>query len=117
MRAASLRLSMIPRARMLNTTWWFLALRMQALPSIHNGPAMLYERLLPYLSGRPARRAAVALPMMRIPGGMGCGASKHGVHTLVAVGSLLQLAAGSAAAARKASADAQRHAMAKPLSP
>jgi len=68
LRSMSLVLHDIPAARATNPMWWFLATRALACPAQTHSPALLYERLLPYLNGRPLL-ANTANPGMPIPRG------------------------------------------------
>ena len=43
----------IPKHRVIDSSVWFLIFRQMAYPDKNNGPAALYEQLLPYLNQRP----------------------------------------------------------------
>ena len=43
----------IPKERAIDGSVWFLLFRQMVYPDKHNGPAALYEQLLPYLNKRP----------------------------------------------------------------
>ncbi len=43
----------IPQQKILDSSFWFMLLRMQIWPSESHNAALLYETLLPFLSGKP----------------------------------------------------------------
>jgi hypothetical protein len=53
LRCMSLVLRDVPLLRAANPMWWFLATRSLAFPSASHAASLLYERLLPFLNGRP----------------------------------------------------------------
>ena len=47
----------IPMPRLLDSAFWFMLLRMQIWPNDNHNATLLYETLIPFLSGKPLVRA------------------------------------------------------------